>query len=91
MWPWFAVAVLGACHGLDPSMGWLFGVAPGLQDRSRARVVGALGPIAIGHLLSIASVVAIIVGLSTSIREATESQGPIQFLKDGKSVFSICR
>jgi hypothetical protein len=64
MWPWFAVAVLGAYHGLDPSMGWLFAVALGLQDRSRARVVGALGPIAIGHLLSIASVVAIIVGLS---------------------------
>jgi hypothetical protein len=65
MWPWFAVALLGAYHGLDPSMGWLFAVALGLQDRSRARVVGALGPIAIGHLLSIASVVAIIVGLST--------------------------
>jgi hypothetical protein len=64
MWPWFAVAVLGAYHGLDPSMGWLFAVALGLQDQSRARVVGALGPIAIGHLLSIASVVAIIVGLS---------------------------
>jgi hypothetical protein len=66
-WPWLLVAALGAYHGLDPSMGWLFAVALGLQDRSRARVVGALGPIAVGHLLSIASVVAIIVGLSAFV------------------------
>jgi hypothetical protein len=42
-WPWFAVAALGAYHGLDPSSGWLFAVALGLQDRSRARVVKVAG------------------------------------------------
>lgn len=41
-------------------MGWLFAVALGLQEKSRARVVWALGPIAIGHLLSIAVVVALV-------------------------------
>ncbi|HLX38001.1 MAG TPA: hypothetical protein VKR29_09380 [Candidatus Binataceae bacterium] len=55
--------MLGAYHGVDPSMGWLFAVALGLQDRSRARVLWALLPIAIGHLLSIATVVAIVGGL----------------------------
>jgi hypothetical protein len=61
--PWIAVAVLGAYHGVDPSMGWLFAVALGLQDRSRARVLWALLPIAIGHLLSIAVVVSLVGGL----------------------------
>jgi hypothetical protein len=63
-WPWLAVAGLGAYHGLDPSMGWLFAVALGMQERSRTRVIRALGPLTLGHLLSIAAVVAIIVGLS---------------------------
>jgi hypothetical protein len=67
LWPWLAVAGLGAYHGLDPSMGWLFAVALGLQERSRARVIRALGPLAIGHLLSIAAVVAIIVGISAVV------------------------
>ena len=62
-WPWVAVALLGAYHGIDPSMGWLFAVALGLQERSRARVLWSLGPIALGHLVSIAAVVAIIGGL----------------------------
>ena len=62
-WPWVTVAILGAYHGLDPSMGWLFAVALGLQDKSRARVLGALIPIAIGHLLSFAAVVILVGGL----------------------------
>jgi hypothetical protein len=62
-WPWAAVAALGAYHGIDPSMGWLFAVALGLQERSRAKVLWSLAPIAIGHLASIAAVVAIIGGL----------------------------
>jgi hypothetical protein len=62
-WPWVVVAMLGAYHGVDPSMGWLFAVALGLQDRSAARVMWALIPIAIGHLLSIATVVALVGGL----------------------------
>jgi hypothetical protein len=65
-WPWIAVAALGAYHGIDPSMGWLFAVALGLQDKSRARVLWALVPIAIGHLISIAVVVALIGGIRTT-------------------------
>ena len=62
-WPWLAVAALGAYHGVDPSMGWLFAVALGLQERRRAKVLWSLLPIALGHLLSIGVVVAIIGGL----------------------------
>jgi hypothetical protein len=63
LWPWIAVVGLGAYHGIDPSMGWLFAVALGMQEQRRSKVVWALGPIAIGHLVSIAAVVAIIGGL----------------------------
>jgi len=56
-WPWVAVAMLGAYHGLDPSMGWLFAVALGLQERRRTTVIAALFPIASGHLASVGMVV----------------------------------
>ncbi|MGH7933322.1 MAG: hypothetical protein ACREQN_09145, partial [Candidatus Binataceae bacterium] len=62
-WPWIAVALLGAYHGIDPSMGWLFAVGLGLQEHRRAKVVQALFPIAVGHFISIAFVVALIGGL----------------------------
>jgi hypothetical protein len=60
IWPWLTLALLGAYHGLNPGMGWLFAVALGLQERSRAAVIGAFAPIALGHALSIAGVVAVV-------------------------------
>jgi len=59
-WPWVALAGLGAFHGLNPAMGWLFCVALGLQRRSRAALLWSLLPIAAGHALSIALVVLIV-------------------------------
>jgi hypothetical protein len=38
-WPWIAVALLGAYHAVDPSMGWLFAVALGLQEHRRGKVL----------------------------------------------------
>jgi hypothetical protein len=49
-----ALAGLGALHGLNPAMGWLFAVAIGLQRRSRRALVESLVPIAIGHEASVA-------------------------------------
>ena len=45
---------LGAAHGINPAMGWLFAVGRGLQLRDRRAVWRALGPLAIGHALAIA-------------------------------------
>jgi hypothetical protein len=59
-WPWIAIVGLGAYHGIDPSMGWLFAVALGMQERSRTKVITALWPIALGHMLSIGAVVALV-------------------------------
>jgi hypothetical protein len=56
-WPWAALALLGAYHGLNPGMGWLFAVARGLQERKREAVLGSLLPIALGHEASIVMVV----------------------------------
>ena len=46
LWPWLALAGLGAFHGLNPAMGWLFAVALGLHRQSRARCIVSLLPIA---------------------------------------------
>lgn len=62
-WPWVTLALLGAYHGINPAMGWLFAVSLGLQERSRRAVLAALPPIALGHAASIA-VVAGAVGLA---------------------------
>jgi hypothetical protein len=56
-WPWAALALLGAYHGLNPGMGWLFAVARGLQERKREAVLSSLLPIALGHEASIVVVV----------------------------------
>ncbi|MFG1649476.1 hypothetical protein ACGFIE_06090 [Micromonospora sp. NPDC049275] len=63
------LAALGAFHGLNPAMGWLFAVARGLQERDRAALLRALPPIAAGHLAS----VAIVAALVTATRSVTAS------------------
>jgi hypothetical protein len=60
LWPWIVLAVLGAFHGLNPAMGWLFAVGLGLQERDERAVRRALVPIALGHAASIAMVVVLI-------------------------------
>jgi hypothetical protein len=56
--PWLALAGLGAFHGLNPAMGWLFAVALGLHRGERRIVWLAPVPIALGHALSIGAVAA---------------------------------
>jgi hypothetical protein len=50
-----SVIVLGAVHGINPAMGWLFAVSLGLQAQSGRAVWRALGPLALGHALAIAA------------------------------------
>ena len=52
-WSWLALVALGAFHGINPAMGWLFAVALGLHRRSRAVVLESLIPIAVGHALAV--------------------------------------
>jgi uncharacterized protein YjeT (DUF2065 family) len=54
-----ALLLLGAYHGINPGMGWLFAVARGMQERATKAVVLALVPITLGHALSIGLVIAL--------------------------------
>src|SRR4051812_17385219 len=53
-WDAGATLLLGAFHGLNPAMGWLFALAIGFRAQTRRAVLGALGPIAAGHVASMA-------------------------------------
>jgi hypothetical protein len=61
------VLLLGAYHGLNPAMGWLFAVALGMQEQSGKAVARSLLPIAAGHALAVGSVVLIAVLLGIAL------------------------
>ena len=52
-WPWAMIILLGAYHGLNPGMGWLFALSLGLQEKSRRAILWSLLPIALGHAVAI--------------------------------------
>ena len=58
--PLVTLIVLGAYHGLNPAMGWLFAVSRGMQEGSRRGVLRSLLPIAIGHELALILVAGIV-------------------------------
>lgn len=66
----WALLSLGALHGLNPGMGWLFAVALGMQRGERRAVWRALGPLALGHALAIAMAVVIALALGVVLPSA---------------------
>jgi hypothetical protein len=68
-WPWLALAGLGAFHGINPAMGWLFAVALGLHRHSRTVVLTGLLPIALGHALAVLTVALALVFLGVMVDE----------------------
>ena len=69
--PWLVLIGLGAFHGLNPAMGWLFAVALGLYRHSRKVVLVSLIPIALGHAAAIAVVVYAVVVLGMAVDQET--------------------
>ena len=59
---WHAIVLLGAYHGINPGMGWLFAVALGMQQGSARGVWRALPPIALGHAVAVGVVLCARVG-----------------------------
>lgn len=59
MWAWLLFG-LGAYHGLNPAMGWLFAVALGLQEKSGRAVTNSLMPLGLGHLIAVGAVVGVV-------------------------------
>ncbi len=66
-WPWLALFGLGAYHGINPGMGWIFAVALGLQERKTRVVLWALLPIALGHALSIGAIAGLVATAQTAM------------------------
>ena len=67
LWPWLTLFGLGAFHGINPAMGWLFAVGLGLQEQKRIAVLRALPPIALGHALSIGIIIAAVLLARVSV------------------------
>jgi hypothetical protein len=63
---WNALLFLGAYHGINPGMGWLFAVALGMQRGSAHGIWRALPPIALGHAAAVGAVL-LVAGLAQMI------------------------
>lgn len=57
LWPWLAVAAMGALHGLNPAAGWAFGVCGARAEGGRP-MLRLLAPVALGHGASVVTVAA---------------------------------
>jgi len=73
MTPWLTLMALGAFHGINPAMGWLFAVALALQEKSGRAIGRALVPIAVGHAVSI--------GLTVLLIAIGQAEVPVAVLK----------
>jgi hypothetical protein len=70
---WAMLLALGAFHGVNPGMGWLFAVALGMQERRRGAVIRALLPLGVGHALAVAAAIGFAVAIGAVI--------PISYLR----------
>jgi hypothetical protein len=64
---WAMLMALGAFHGINPGMGWLFAVALGMQERRRGAVLRALVPLGAGHALAVAGAVGVALAIGAAI------------------------
>lgn len=64
---WAMLMALGAFHGINPGMGWLFAVALGMQEGRRRAVLRALVPLGAGHALAVAVAVGVALAIGVAI------------------------
>jgi hypothetical protein len=70
--------LMGAYHGINPGMGWLFAVARGMQEHRTRAVAWSLPPIALGH--------AIAIGVVVFIANLVEAALPFTYIRVGVAV-----
>ena len=87
---WLGLFGLGAFHGINPGMGWLFAVALGMQEGRRSAVLRALGPLAAGHVLAVVAALALAAALGAVV-PATALRWPIAGLLVGLGVYRLWR
>jgi len=78
---WLTLFLLGAYHGINPGMGWLFAVARGMQEHRARAVAWSLPPIALGHALSI-GVMVLTAGLA-------QMAVPLMYIRVGVAVVLV--
>jgi hypothetical protein len=69
--PWTALLLLGAFHGINPGMGWLFAVALGMQENRAAAVWRALLPLGLGHACAVALALLVVIAAGLVIPAGT--------------------
>jgi len=84
------LAGLGAFHGLNPGMGWLFAVALGMQEGKRSAVWRALLPLTLGHALAIAAAIGIAIVAGTALSPAM-LRWPVAILLAGLGILQLYR
>jgi hypothetical protein len=67
VWSWGALFALGAFHGINPGMGWLFAVALGMQEHRAGAVWRAMIPLGVGHALAVAAVLLLALAAKTVV------------------------
>src|SRR5579884_442613 len=87
---WATLFLLGAFHGLNPGMGWLFAVALGMQEKRSRAVLRALVPITLGHALAIAAAL-LAAGLLERVLPLAYINFAIAFLLIGYGLYRLYR
>jgi hypothetical protein len=82
--------LLGAYHGINPGMGWLFAVARGMQEHRTRAVAWSLPPIALGHALAI-GVVVLLVGLAQVVLPLTYVRIGVAVVLVGLGIYKLFR
>jgi hypothetical protein len=82
--------LLGAYHGINPGMGWLFAVALGMQEQKGSAVARSIIPLAVGHALAIAVVVLAAALLGMVVPLTTVRYGVAAFLI-GLGIWSLVK
>jgi hypothetical protein len=87
---WPTLFLLGAYHGINPGMGWLFAVARGMQEHRAQAVAWSLPPIALGHALSI-GVVVLLAGVAQVVLPLTYIRIGVAVALVGLGLYKLIR
>jgi len=87
---WGALVLLGAFHGINPGMGWLFAVALGMQENRAAAVWRALLPLGLGHAAAIGAAIFVAV-VAGSVIPTAALQVPIAVVLIGLGLRRLTR
>jgi hypothetical protein len=88
--PLTTILLLGAFHGINPGMGWLFAVALGMQERRQGAVWRALIPLTLGHGLAIGAVILIAVAAGVAV-PASSLKLPVAMTLGALGVYRLVR